>query len=96
MTIQISKSAVDSRLKGFTGKIIMPGDTEYGDSRTIFNAMIDRQPSVIAQCANVDDVVRAVEDVDVVEEERGMTLNCFDEVDFAISFPWHLMLAANE
>jgi hypothetical protein len=29
MTIQISKIAVDSLLKGFTGKIIMPGDPEY-------------------------------------------------------------------
>ena len=57
MTIQISKIAVDSLLNGFTGKIIMPGDPEFGDARTIFNAMIDRQPGVIAQCANVDDVV---------------------------------------
>jgi FAD/FMN-containing dehydrogenase len=60
MTIQISKIAVDSLRKGFTGRIIMPGDPEYGDARTIFNAMIDRQPSVIAQCANADDVVRAI------------------------------------
>lgn len=60
MNIQVSKKAVDSLLKGFTGKVIMPGAPEYGDARTIFNAMIDRQPSVIAQCTNVDDVVRAV------------------------------------
>jgi FAD/FMN-containing dehydrogenase len=60
MTTQISKIAVDSLRKEFTGKIIMPGEPEYGDARTIFNAMIDRQPSVIAQCGNVDDVVRAI------------------------------------
>jgi FAD/FMN-containing dehydrogenase len=60
MTVQITHAALDDLRKGFTGKIIVPGDPAYSEARRIFNAMIDRRPRVIAQCANVNDVVRAV------------------------------------
>lgn len=60
MTIQLTQAALDGLRKGFTGQIIAPGDSAYNEARTIFNAMIDRRPGVIAQCADVDDVVRAV------------------------------------
>ncbi len=42
------------------GEVILPGAPNYDDARTLFNAMIDRRPAVIAQCADVEDVVRAV------------------------------------
>jgi len=60
MTDLITQTALDGLRKGFTGQIIVPGDPAYSEARTVFNAMIDRRPGVIAQCANVKDVVRAV------------------------------------
>ncbi len=60
MRIQADQAALGELRKGFTGEIIVPGDPAYDEARTIFNAMIDRRPGVIAQCAGVDDVVRAV------------------------------------
>jgi FAD/FMN-containing dehydrogenase len=56
----INALALDEFGRGFAGRIVVPGDPGYDEARTIFNAMIDRRPGVIAQCANVDDVVRAV------------------------------------
>jgi FAD/FMN-containing dehydrogenase len=60
VSVQIDASALDELGKGFAGQIIVPGSTEYDEARTIFNAMIDRRPGVIAQCADVNDVVQAI------------------------------------
>jgi FAD/FMN-containing dehydrogenase len=45
---------------GFTGTLIMPDEPNYDEARTLFNAMIDKRPAVIAQCQTVDDVVQAI------------------------------------
>ena len=60
MSNQITQAAVDGLRNDFGGQIILPGDLGYDGARTIFNAMIDRRPGVIAQCANANDVVRAI------------------------------------
>lgn len=44
---------------GFAGELILPGNPSYDDARTIFNAMIDRRPAVIAQCQTARDVAKA-------------------------------------
>jgi len=46
---------------GFTGDIMTPGDSTYDDARTLFNAMINKRPAVIAQCETIDDVARAIQ-----------------------------------
>jgi FAD/FMN-containing dehydrogenase len=60
MTMQINQAALDKLRKGFAGGIIVPGDPVYDEARMIFNTMIEKRPGVIAQCATVEDVVRAV------------------------------------
>ena len=42
------------------GEIIQPGDDGYDDARKVYNAMIDRRPALIARCADVADVIAAV------------------------------------
>jgi FAD/FMN-containing dehydrogenase len=53
-------SALAELRAGFTGELLMPGHASYDDARTIFNGIIDRRPSVIAQCETVQDVARAI------------------------------------
>ncbi|MER6349736.1 FAD-binding oxidoreductase [Streptomyces sp. NPDC001595] len=56
------------------GEVFAPGDPDYDMARTVFNAMIDRRPAVIAQCADEADVVRAVRfgrDLDLNIAVRG-------------------------
>jgi FAD/FMN-containing dehydrogenase len=45
---------------GFKGEILLPSDGAYDSARQIWNAMIQKRPAVIAQCAITSDVVRAV------------------------------------
>jgi FAD/FMN-containing dehydrogenase len=45
---------------GFEGEVLEDGQEGYEDARSIFNSMIERRPSVIAQCASVGDVKAAI------------------------------------
>jgi len=45
---------------GFRGTVIEPSDAAYEEARKVYNGMIDRKPRVIAQCADVADVIAAV------------------------------------
>jgi len=42
------------------GELIEPADAAYEDARKVYNAMISRKPRLIAKCADVADVITAV------------------------------------
>ncbi|MGD9739289.1 MAG: FAD-binding oxidoreductase [Bauldia sp.] len=54
------RKAFEALRSQFHGALIEPDDPGYGPTRTIFNAMIDRRPAIIAQCATREDVGAAV------------------------------------
>ncbi|MBM2846131.1 MAG: FAD-binding oxidoreductase [Bacteroidetes bacterium] len=43
------------------GELIQPTDAGYDDARKVYNAMINRRPALIARCADVADVITAVQ-----------------------------------
>jgi len=43
-----------------SGTVLVPGDDHYDEVRTIWNAMINRKPGVIVQCAKADDVAPSI------------------------------------
>jgi hypothetical protein len=42
------------------GELIGPGDANYDSARQVYNAMIQKKPALIARCADVADVITAV------------------------------------
>ena len=58
----------------FRGSVITTGSNEYEVARRVYNGMIDRRPDAIVRCADVADVVTAVNfarDEDVAVAVRG-------------------------
>lgn len=69
-----ARAALAALREDLVGDVYAPGDPGYDDARTVFNAMIDRRPAVIAQCAEESDVVRSVRfarDLDLKIAVRG-------------------------
>jgi len=56
----LKKSVIEEFAAKVRGKIIFPEDAEYDDARKLYNAMIDKHPGVIVKCADVADVIYAV------------------------------------
>jgi FAD/FMN-containing dehydrogenase len=45
---------------GLRGPLILPGEGGYEESRSVWNAMIDRRPAAVARCLGTADVQRCV------------------------------------
>ena len=56
----MAEMTVEELKNRLRGEIIQPGDDGYDDARKVYNAMIDRRPALIARCADVADVMAAV------------------------------------
>lgn len=56
----LDASAVETFAQDLRGYLVRPGDADYDEARSVWNAMIDRQPALIARCSGVADVIEAV------------------------------------
>lgn len=59
-TIELEAAAIDTLKSQLRGPLLLPGQPGYDDSRTIWNAMIDRHPAVVVRCLGAADVRAAV------------------------------------
>jgi FAD/FMN-containing dehydrogenase len=59
-TVATPAQAARDELSRFRGRLIGPGDPGYDEARSVYNAMIDRQPALVARCATPDDVAETV------------------------------------
>ncbi|WP_405910681.1 MULTISPECIES: FAD-binding oxidoreductase [unclassified Streptomyces] len=52
--------AAQQELTGFKGQLIGPDDAGYDEARSVYNAMIDRRPALVARCTSAEDVSHVV------------------------------------
>ena len=70
----LDETAVQGLAAAMRGNLVQRGDPGYDEARTIYNAMIDKHPALIAQCETVADVIAAVNfarDNNVIVAIRG-------------------------
>src|SRR5205085_8115436 len=59
-----------------TGGVVAPGGAAYEEPRSVFDAMIEKQPAAIARCATPDDVAESIDfarqhDLDIAVRAGG-------------------------
>lgn len=72
--IHLTPRSIEQLGGGLRGDVLTLGQPGYDQARTVWNAMIDRRPSLIARCADAADVVQAVRfarDNDLLLAVRG-------------------------
>ncbi|MEA2594807.1 MAG: hypothetical protein QOF01_1276, partial [Thermomicrobiales bacterium] len=68
---ELTEEGIRSLQESLGGHVIRPSDDGYDAARSVWNAMIDRRPTLIARCANSADVVAAL----AFGRERGMFIS---------------------
>ena len=58
--VTVDAAAVQELRSRLRGELLQPGDASYEQVRQVYNGMIDRRPALIACCADVADVINAV------------------------------------
>jgi FAD/FMN-containing dehydrogenase len=57
---QTASGRIERLRAAMNGRVIGPADPGFEDARQVFNAEIDRRPSVIARCTSAGDVAEAI------------------------------------
>src|ERR1044071_10182465 len=57
----LAEGSIAELAAAMRGRLVRPSDSDYDQARAIWNGAHDRYPSLVAQCAGVSDVVRALE-----------------------------------
>src|SRR2546421_8365815 len=60
MSNQFNEDSINKLKASLRGRVIQRGDPDYDEARKVYNAMIDKKPRLIAQCADVADVIACV------------------------------------
>ena len=69
-----ARDSARTELASFGDRLVGPEDGRYDEARSLFNAMIDRRPALIALCKSPDDVaavIRFARDHDLPLAVRG-------------------------
>src|SRR3954451_10742393 len=90
MTIQdtpvLADGSVAELAAAMRGRVVRPGDSDYDQARAIWNGAHDRYPALVAQCAGVSDVIRALEfarseELTVAVRSGGHSIPGYSNVD---------------
>ena len=67
-TATINSEQIEALRTAVRGDVVVPEDASYDEARAVYNAMIDKRPSVVIRCQDVNDVIAGVN----LGREEGM------------------------
>src|SRR5207253_9681095 len=56
----MTSEAIQAFVASMRGSVVQPADPAYDEVRSLYNAMIDKRPGLIARCVDAADVITAV------------------------------------
>lgn len=56
----IDATAISSLKARLRGPLLLPADAGYDESRSLWNAMIDRRPAAVVRCLGAADIVTSI------------------------------------
>jgi FAD/FMN-containing dehydrogenase len=59
-TVMTPAAAARQELPGLDGRLVGPEDGAYDEARSVYNAMIDRRPALVARCADPAEVAQVI------------------------------------
>jgi FAD/FMN-containing dehydrogenase len=59
--VTLEGAVIESLKADLRGPLLVSGEDGYDKARAVWNAMIDRRPALVVQCAGVSDIKRAVD-----------------------------------
>jgi FAD binding domain/Berberine and berberine like len=86
MTAVLGGATVEELRQSVRGTVVAHGDDGYDAARAVWNGMIDRRPALVVRCAEVADVVAAVQftrsqDLEIAVRGGGHSLPGFSTSD---------------
>jgi len=73
-SVSINMDSLNQFKKGFNGNLLFENDSEYNESRNLWNEMIDKKPAIIIKCNNTSDIQKSVQfanDNDILLSIKG-------------------------
>ena len=59
--IDLKQDTIDDLKTRLRGPLLLPGNVQYDESRTVWNAMTDRKPALVVRCLGVADVITCIQ-----------------------------------
>ena len=88
------KDILESKIEIFAsklrGKIVMPSDSDYNNTRKVYNGMINKHPGMIAMCVDVADVI----DLSGIEFIHVDTLEMIRQLHEKLNIPTDVLIQA--
>ena len=86
MTAVLGGATIEELRQSVRGTVTAPGDAGFDEARAVWNGMIDKRPALVVRCAEVADVVAAVQfarsqDLEIAVRGGGHSLPGFSTTD---------------